>query len=115
MILKNAQNLPKDLNDFITVTGFDIKTDVDKITAGKIGQKDGLVIVQARYDKFRVGGDWMRVYRLQVRLLDRFQATIFVSPIGEILKIELFDQLVLMNDALATLGGPQDDRIDPRR
>src|SRR5947207_1739861 len=32
---------------------------------------------QARYDKLRVGGDWMRVYRLQLRLLDRIQAVMF--------------------------------------
>src|SRR5262249_14870286 len=70
---------------------------------------------QGRFDRLRVGGDWMRVYRLQARLLDRFQAVIFVSPVGEILKIELPDQLVLLNDALANLSGPEDDRTDSRR
>jgi hypothetical protein len=70
---------------------------------------------EAHYDRLRLGADWMRVYRLQARLLDRFQAVIFVSLVGEILKVELPDQLVLMNDALANLSAPEDDRTDSRR
>jgi hypothetical protein len=54
LVLQKAQTFPKDLNDFIDATGFNLKTDVDRVTAGKIGQKDGLIIVQARYDKFKV-------------------------------------------------------------
>lgn len=70
---------------------------------------------QARYDKLRIAGDWMRVFRLQARLLDRFEAVMFVSPVGEILKVELPDELVLINEALANLGPLEDDRTDPRR
>jgi len=70
---------------------------------------------QGRFDRLRVGGELMRVYRIQARLLDRFQAIFYVSPVGEILKIELPDQLVLMNDALANLSALEDDRTDPRR
>ena len=70
---------------------------------------------EARYDRLKVGGDWMRVIRLHARLLDRFQAVIFVSPVGEILKVELPDQITLMNDSLSSLSGPEDDRINSRR
>ena len=65
---------------------------------------------QGRFDRLKVGGDWMRVYRVHARLLDRFQAVFYVSPVGEILKIELPDQLVLMNDALANLSALENDR-----
>jgi hypothetical protein len=61
-----------------------------------------------------VGGDWMRVMRMRARLFDRFEAVFFVSPVGEILKVELPDQIVLVNDALANLVGPEDDRINSR-
>ena len=43
----------------------------------------------------------MRAYRLQARLLDRYQARIFVSRVGEILRVDLPDEVVLLNDQLA--------------
>ncbi len=61
----------------------------------------------ARYDRLKAGGDWMRVIRLQARLLDRFQIVVFVSPVGEILKVELPDQITLSNDALSNLASPE--------
>jgi len=70
---------------------------------------------KARYDRLRIGGDSMRVIRLTAHLLDRFQVVILVSPVGEILRIELPDEIVLMNDALANLTGSEDDRTPPRR
>ena len=69
---------------------------------------------EGRYDKLMVGGDWMRVMRMRARLFDRFEAVFFVSPVGEILKVELPDQIVLVNDALANLADPEDDRINTR-
>src|SRR5262249_19180398 len=53
LVLQKLPAFPQQMNDFVTATGFDIKQDVDKLTAGRIGQADGLVIVQARYDKFK--------------------------------------------------------------
>jgi hypothetical protein len=70
---------------------------------------------KARYDRLRVGGDAMRVIRLTAHLLDRFQIVILVSPVGEILRIELPDEIVLMNDALANLAPVDDDRTPARR
>jgi len=57
----------------------------------------------AREDKLKVGGSFMRVYRIQTRILDHFPVLIYVSRIGEILRIELPDEIVLANDALLNL------------
>ena len=57
----------------------------------------------AREDKLKVGGSFMRVYRLQTRILDHFPVLIYVSRIGEILRIELPDEIILANDALLNL------------
>lgn len=55
LILKNLPaQLPNELNEFVRVTGFDIQKDVDRVTAGRIGKQDMLVIAQARYDKFKL-------------------------------------------------------------
>ncbi|MDB6032945.1 MAG: hypothetical protein JWM16_3283 [Verrucomicrobiales bacterium] len=57
----------------------------------------------AREDKLKVGGTFMRVYRLQTRVLDSFPIIVFVSRVGEILRIELPDEIVLANDVLLNL------------
>lgn len=49
-----AIDFPRDLKDFMTATGFDPLKDVDRITVGKVGARDGLVIVQGRIDRFKV-------------------------------------------------------------
>jgi hypothetical protein len=58
---------------------------------------------QAHNDRLKVGSNPIRVYRLEARLFDRFKATLFVSPVGEILRLELPDEIVLTNDALTSL------------
>ena len=45
---------PTELNEFVQATGFDVMRDVDRITAGRISQRDVLAIIQARYDNFKV-------------------------------------------------------------
>ena len=57
----------------------------------------------ARNDWLQLGHSRMRVFRLEARLLDRFKAVIFVSLVGEILRLELPDEIVLMSDALSAL------------
>jgi len=53
--LKNgALGLPRGLMEFQSATGFDLQRDIDKVTLGKLGAKDGLVIVQGRLDKFKI-------------------------------------------------------------
>ena len=55
---------------------------------------------EARNDWLTVGHSKVRVYRLQAKLLDRYQAVILVSRAGEILRAELPNEIVLLNDAL---------------
>jgi hypothetical protein len=54
----------------------------------------------AREDKLKLGGTFMRVYRLQTRILDSLPVVVYVSRVGEILRIELPDEIVLANDVL---------------
>lgn len=58
---------------------------------------------QARHDTLTVGRNPIRVYRVEARLLDRFKASFLVSPVGELLRVELPNDIVLLNEALLTL------------
>jgi hypothetical protein len=58
---------------------------------------------EARHDWLNLGHSRLRVYRLQTRLLDRYQATLYISRVGEILRLELPEEVVLVNDTLITL------------
>jgi hypothetical protein len=58
---------------------------------------------QARHDWLKVGRTPIRVYRIEAGLLGRFRAVFFVSPVGEILRVELPGEVVLMNEALISL------------
>jgi hypothetical protein len=42
----------------------------------------------------------VRAYRIQVKLLDRYSAVAWISRVGEILRLELPNDIVLVNDAL---------------
>jgi hypothetical protein len=55
---------------------------------------------EARNDWMTIGHTSVRSYRLQARLFDRYQVVILVSPVGEILRVELPDNVVLANDQL---------------
>jgi hypothetical protein len=57
----------------------------------------------ARQDWLNLGhGARTRVFRLEARL-DKYRAVVIVSRVGEILRVELPDHLVLVNDAIASL------------
>jgi hypothetical protein len=58
---------------------------------------------EARNDRLEVRDNLIRVYRLEARLFDRLKATLFVSPVGEILRLELPDEIVMTNEALIDL------------
>lgn len=58
---------------------------------------------EARNDRLRIGRTDLRVYRLETRLLGRYSVVLFVSPVGEVLRVELPDEIVLANDALTSL------------
>ncbi len=58
---------------------------------------------EARNDWLKIGSERMRVYSLQARLLDRFRILLLISLEGEILRVELPDDIVLVNDQLSIL------------
>jgi len=58
---------------------------------------------EARNDWLKIATARMRVYRLHAQLLDRFQIVLIISPEGEILRVELPDEIVLLNDKLTIL------------
>jgi hypothetical protein len=55
---------------------------------------------QARHDRMQLGRTDVRVYRIEARVLGRYGLVFLVSPIGEVLRIELPDEIILTNDAL---------------
>jgi hypothetical protein len=57
----------------------------------------------ARNDWLKIGHAQVRVYQLQARLLDRYQVVVVVSRVGEILRVELPNGLLLMNETLSNL------------
>ncbi len=52
---------------------------------------------EARSDWMKMGSARMRVYRLQAPLFDKHKIVITLSRIGEILKVELPDEILLLN------------------
>jgi hypothetical protein len=51
-------------------------------------------------DTTLIGHSQVRVYRLQTQLLDNYKIVLLVSRVGEILRIELPREIVLVNDQL---------------
>jgi len=58
---------------------------------------------EARNDWLKIANERLRVYRVQARLLERFQMVLFISFEGQILRVELPDDIVLINDQLTIL------------
>lgn len=54
-------------------------------------------------DTLKVGGARLRVYRVSARLLQGYEAVVYISRAGEILRIELPDQIRIVNTALPSL------------
>lgn len=50
----NSPLRKRDLKKLEEQTGFVVERDLDRVTAGRIGAKDALVIAQARYDVFKM-------------------------------------------------------------
>lgn len=57
----------------------------------------------SRQDWLKIGGAKLRCYRLQTRLFEKHQATIYVSRVGEILRVELPNEIVLQNTRMLLL------------
>jgi len=103
--LQNPDKLLKELGGPLlpaALSSFGISTAA--LSAGTKSRASVGLHWEARYERLNVGGEWMRVIRLRARLLDRLQVLIFVSPVGEILRVELPDEIVLVNDALSNIS-----------
>jgi hypothetical protein len=58
---------------------------------------------EARHDRLQLGRADLRVYRLEATAFGRYKATLLVSPVGEVLRIELPDDIIMTNEALTSL------------
>jgi hypothetical protein len=56
----------------------------------------------ARQDSVTISHSAIRAYRLSTRLLEKYDVVIFASRAGEILRVELPDEVLLVNDQFAT-------------
>jgi hypothetical protein len=54
---------------------------------------------QGRNDSIRFGRNQIHVYTLRTRILNRYDVTLYVSRVGEILRIDLPEEFALINDA----------------
>ena len=68
--------------------------------AGKPGSFSLGAAWVARTDWITIGHASARAYRLQMKLLDRYQVVIMVSTVGEILRVELPGDWTLVNEQL---------------
>lgn len=57
----------------------------------------------ASHDNLKVGGARLRVYRIAARLFQGYEAVVYISRAGEILKVELPDGIRINNTALPAL------------
>ncbi len=57
----------------------------------------------SRQDWLKIGSAKLRCYRLRTRVLEKHQATIYVSRVGEILRVELPNNIVLQNTRMLLL------------
>lgn len=55
----------------------------------------------AHEDILRIGRTGVQVYRLHTRLLERYEVNVLVSRAGEILRVDLPEDVTLINDRLA--------------
>ena len=105
--LQNPQKLLQELGGPMfpmMVAAFGVPLSTNKLSAAGLGWR-----WEARHDSVLVGGNRVRAYRLQTKLVDRYKITLFISPVGELLRAELPDDLVLVHDTLAALRGPAHD------
>ena len=56
---------------------------------------------EASHDSILVGTNRVPAYRLEMKPLGRYQITLFISPVGELLRAELPNNIVLVQDTAA--------------
>src|SRR4051812_42155613 len=58
---------------------------------------------QGRHDWLQMGHSRVKVYQLRAHILDKYDAVVIVSRVGEILRVELPGQMTLVNEALVNM------------
>lgn len=58
---------------------------------------------RASSDTLRIGTARTRVYRLKARVFDKYEVTAVLSRVGEVLRLELPNRVLLLNEALPLL------------
>ncbi len=86
------------------VTAMGVPLSTNQLNAASLGWR-----WEARRDWLLLGRNRVRAYRLQAKLVDRYKITIYVSPVGEILRAELPGNIVIVNDALTGLRQSHND------
>jgi hypothetical protein len=61
------------------------------------------LVWEARTDWIAIGHASVRAYRLRARLFDRYEVVVTVSPVGEILRVELPGEWTLVNEQLGNM------------
>lgn len=97
--LENPQAL---LEEFTGPLGAGVLSGLNLPFTADPGRSNSLALHwKARQDWAKFGHSSIRVYRLEAKLLDPYKAVLLVSRVGEILRVELPDAVVLTNDQLA--------------
>ena len=97
--LQNPQKLLQDLETPLLLPLVSSSLPLNSsIAASALGLK-----WEARNDWFQIAHASVRAYLLEAKILDRHSVKIFVSRAGEILRVELPDEMVLVNDQLTVL------------
>ena len=99
--LRNPQKMLRDIGGpmlpgIVAALGVPISTNQ---TAGLVASLKW----EARQDWLQLGSTRVRTYRLRAHLLDRYEVVVHVSPVGEILRVELPGKILLVNDAVGNL------------
>lgn len=67
-----------------------------------LGEASKLIKIESFYDTLTFGNSNIKVYKIEAKFMDRFKAVVYVSRAGEILKAELPEGLLLVNQALVS-------------
>lgn len=98
--LKDKSPLPAKAQEFMTATGIDPATDVDKVTIARIGEKDGVLIVQGRFNKFKVQqylagqGQTTETYLGQTLYRERDGATVFLGSVVVVGQVDAVKKVI---------------------
>ncbi len=95
----------RDPKKLLVDAGVEVPVELLTLLAGGFSTNLNLLDLkwEARTDWLKLGHSKVRVYRLGARLIDRYEAVIIVSRVGEILRLDLPGDVHLVSDVLMNL------------